>query len=258
MRRNAATTAGVCALLAASALGAQGDSTRARDSLAAGHLFTPTIAIVGGAFLAGAGAVAPFDRRIANASRAAWLQRDGGLKNAANALDGGLGSPGAIVISGGVYIAGLLAHDRPLAGVGIDLGEAVATAGVTAELVKVVAGRARPSQRPEDPWDWGFGRGLSRDGYASFPSATTTLAFALASAASVDAVRAWPHRRVLLPVLFYTAAAAVGTGRVYRQEHWASNVVAGAGVGTVAGLLATRFNFLKPHNIIRRWFLPGP
>jgi membrane-associated phospholipid phosphatase len=256
MRHNSAATVGGLALLAASALGAQADSTAARDSTPSRSLFTPTIAIVGGSFLAGAGLVAPFDRRIADRSRAGWLQRDHELQHVADALDAGLGSPGSIVISGGVYFAGLLAHDRPLAGVGIDLGEAVAAAGVTAELVKVVTGRARPFQQPEDPWDWGFGRG-TRDGYASFPSATTTLAFALASAASVDAARAWPHQRILWPVLFYTAATAVGAGRVYRNDHWASDVVAGAGLGTVTGLLATRFNFLRPNNFIRRWFLPA-
>jgi membrane-associated phospholipid phosphatase len=258
MRRSRAAAVAGLALLTASALGAQTDSAIARDSLPRRPLFTPTIAITGGAFLAGAGIVAPFDRRITDRARARWLQQNGGLRHAADAVDFGIGSPGAIVISGGVYVAGLLAHDRPLAGVGIDLGEAVVAAGATTELIKVIAGRARPSQRPEDPWDWGFGRGLSRDGYASFPSASTTLAFALASAASIDAARAWPRHRALWPILFYTAATAAAAGRVYRNDHWASDVVAGAGVGTLGGLLATRFNILHPNNPIRRWFLPSP
>jgi membrane-associated phospholipid phosphatase len=251
--RAAAVAALLCVTAAASAFG-QADSA-ARDSVPRGPLFTRSTAIVGGSFLAGAVIVAPFDQRITDRFRAGWLQGNRGLRNTADALDVGLGVPGAIVISGGLYAAGWLARDRPLAGVGIDLGEAVGAAGVVSEIVKVVTGRARPFQRPEDPWDWGFGRG-TRDAYGSFPSATSTLAFALASAASIDAARAWPKTRVVLPIVLYSVAAAAGVGRIYRNDHWASDVVAGAGLGTVAGLLATRFNVLNRNNVIRRWLLP--
>jgi membrane-associated phospholipid phosphatase len=238
-------------------VGAQAAAGAATDSVGPHPaLFTPATAVTGGAFLVTAAAIAPFDRRITDRLRADWLQRNQSLRNTADALDVGFGSPGAFVIAGGLFAGAWLARDRPLASTGIDMGEAVVSSAVVAEAVKWLTGRARPSQRPEDPWDWGFGRGFAHDGDASFPSAETTLAFALASAASVDAARAWPRLRVFLPVAFYTTAATVGLGRVYRNDHWASDVVVGAGVGTLAGLLATRFNLFHQDNFIRRWLLP--
>jgi membrane-associated phospholipid phosphatase len=246
----------VSCLLATSLAAQQSDSV-ARDTTHGPHLFTLSTGIVSGAFVAGTLIASPFDERISKGLRAGWLQHNRGLRNSADFIDDGLGSPGAILIAGGLYAGAWLAHDRPLAGVGIDLGEAVGAAGVTTELLKFITGRARPSLNPSDPGDWGLGRGFTHDGYASFPSATTTLAFALATAASVDAARAWPRTRVLLPALFYSAATAVGVSRVYRQEHWPTDVLFGAGVGAVAGLLATRFNFLHRQNIIRRLFLPS-
>lgn len=245
------------ACLVAAPLAAQQRDSVARDTTHGPHSFTASMGIVTGAFVAGTIAATPFDERISTGLRAGWLQRDRGLRNSADFVDAGLGSPGAILIAGGLFAGAWLAHDRPLAGVGIDLGEAVGASGVTTELIKFITGRARPSENPGNSADWAVGRGFTHDGYASFPSATTTLAFALASAGSVDATRAWPHTRVWLPALFYSAATAVGVSRVYRQEHWASNVVFGAGMGTVAGLLATRFNFLHRNNFIRRWFLPS-
>jgi membrane-associated phospholipid phosphatase len=236
--------------------GQQRDSAAADSAGRHPPLFTKTTAVAGGAFLITAAIVAPFDRQITDRMRAGWLQHNRGLRNTAGAIDLGLGSPGPIIIAGGLYAGAWFARDRPLAAAGIDMGEAVLGSGVIAEALKWVTGRQRPGPSSQDPWDWGFGRGLTNDAYASFPSATTTLAFALASAASVDAAKAWPRLRVILPAVFYSAAGAVAVGRVYREDHWASDVVVGAGVGTLAGLLATRFNFLHQGNIIRRWFLP--
>ena len=115
MRRSSSTIAGALVLLAAPALQAQGNSAGARDSIPARHLLHTDDRDCGGAFFAGAGLAAPFDRRITDRTRARWLQQDGGLRHVADAVDFDVGSPGAIVVSGGVYIAGLLAHDRPLA-----------------------------------------------------------------------------------------------------------------------------------------------
>lgn len=90
-----------------------------------------------------------------------------------------------------------------------------------AHLAKVTFGRERPDAR-EGPDAW-------FQGGQSFPSGDTTPAFAMAEAVAA----AFDHRwEVALPA--YVAAVAVGVGRMGRDRHWASDIVASAflGIGT--------------------------
>ena len=66
-------------------------------------------------------------------------------------------------------------------------------------------------------------------GYDSLPSGHTTEAFAVASVLSAHA-RGW-----VVPVLSYTLASCVGYARLNDRAHWASDVIAGAVVGTLIG-----------------------
>ena len=40
---------------------------------------------------------------------------------------------------------------------------------------------------------------------------------------------------------------------MYDAKHWASDVVLGAGVGTLSGLSVVRYNHARPHNRVNRW-----
>jgi membrane-associated phospholipid phosphatase len=98
-------------------------------------------------------------------------------------------------------------------------------AAVMCEGVKLAVGRARPEAASGDPDDFRpFGR-LN----ASFPSGHTTVAFAAASAIDAESEAHWV-RWVVYPV-----AAAVGWARVHEDEHWLSDVTAGAALGFWAG-----------------------
>jgi PAP2 superfamily len=105
---------------------------------------------------------------------------------------------------------------RALAGV-----ESTLVAWAFANLAKVVFGRERPdAQEGHEAW--------FQDG-RSFVSGDTTPAFAMAEAVSAAFDHTW---WVTLPA--YTAATAVGVGRMGRDRHWASDIVASAflGIGT--------------------------
>jgi membrane-associated phospholipid phosphatase len=94
------------------------------------------------------------------------------------------------------------------------------SSGLTTAL-KVSFGRLRPNQnKGHDQWF---------QGGASFVSGATTPAFALAAGISEYADNRW---YVALPA--YTAATAVGLGRMGKDAHWLSDVVGSAllGVGT--------------------------
>ena len=52
-----------------------------------------------------------------------------------------------------------------------------------------------------------------------------------------------------------TSAAFVGLARVYQSQHWASDVVLGAGIGTFAGLKVVRYTHAHPDNWIDKVLL---
>ncbi len=51
-------------------------------------------------------------------------------------------------------------------------------------------------------------------------------------------------------MLTYGGATVSGLSRMYNNAHWASDVVLGAGIGTLSGIMAVRWNELHPNN----WF----
>jgi membrane-associated phospholipid phosphatase len=117
--------------------------------------------------------------------------------------------------------ADALEHRPDRAGSLTRIAEGTAAAAVAAGLVKEAVGRARPYQAPGDQ---DVVRPFS--GNTSFPSGHTTVAFGLASAIDQETKARW------VPFVVYPLAAAVGWSRLRDNEHWLSDVVAGAGLGT--------------------------
>ena len=212
--------------------------------------------LVAVAGLAGAvAAMMPADERIERAFQRSSLQTSSQLSKFSGAA-GALGDPGSVVVSAALYFSGLGLHSRKLAALGMHTGESVVLGGLIAEGLKGEVGRARPKISPDDSHIFRTGRGFSSDDYGSFPSAETTAAFAMMSTLSRGINRDWPgHSRWVTPVA-YTSATLVAASRVYKNEHWASDVVAASGLGTFSGIFVDRFNRRYPDNIFERVFLP--
>ncbi len=107
------------------------------------------------------------------------------------------------------------------------VGAFVIQQGLT-ELIKFLAGRMRPHQAD----------GLTvfmgpASGYHSFPSGHTSYAFMLATIAAAYFPRGtwW----------FYAIALLVGIGRVMKDVHFLSDIIAGALIGYLAGWVLLRF-----------------
>lgn len=136
--------------------------------------------------------------------------------------------------------------------------EAIGVANVINTAIKWTVGRARPYvSRDTDPTDYQLLRGLrkGRD-YSSFPSGHTMAAFAAAAAVSNEASRWWPGSQWYVGTVMYGGAAAVGLSRLYNNQHWASDVIMAAGIGTFAGNKVVRYNHrTAPNNRVDKWLL---
>lgn len=118
------------------------------------------------------------------------------------------------------YGAARFTGHRELAGSVARIGLSVGTAGALTLVLKEAVGRSRPIEAPDDADDF-----HPFSGHASFPSGHTTLAFATATALDRETSARW------VPWIAYPVAALVGWSRVRQQEHWTSDVIAGAALG---------------------------
>lgn len=226
-----------------------------RDPIARSRLFTRSDAVLGAGFVLAVAAAAPFDRGLALESQEAELQTNRLVGTTATGFRV-LGDPGAILLGASLFVGGRLSHRPRAADVGLHITEAVVLSGVATSLVKGVAGRARPyvvgDRRPGDFALW---RGFVRGGpYSSFPSGHTTVAFAAAAVATDEIGRLWPNRQRIAGTVLYGSAAAVGLSRIYHDKHWASDVIAAAGVGTLVGRAVVRYQH-SHDNRLDRWLL---
>lgn len=236
-----------CLTVATSPLPAQrpaADSGAASPSTAA-RRFATRGAIVTLATLA----TMPFDVRLAEGMRDRPLQGNTTLRTTAKAFDAA-GDPGALIASVVMYGAGRATGSPRLQRVGLHATEAVVLAGATTSVLKVVAGRQRPYVAAGDAERWTPFR--IGDGHTAFPSGHTTVAFAFASAVTAELATESPRAAWIGGPLLYGGAGLVGLARMFDDKHWASDVVLGAGIGTLAGLETVAFSRTHPHNRVER------
>jgi membrane-associated phospholipid phosphatase len=159
-----------------------------------------------------------------------------------------LGDPlvlGPALLAG--YVTGHLADRPDFSAASARVAGATLGGAVLCEGLKLAVGRARPDAAPGDPDEFRpFGR-LD----ASFPSGHTTVAFAAASAIDAESRARW------VPWVVYPAAAAVGWARVREDQHWLSDVTAGAVLGFWTGRKVDRIErgqvrvFGRTHFLLR-------
>jgi membrane-associated phospholipid phosphatase len=219
-------------------------------------VLTRSDAIAAAGIVAATAAIHPFDERIALSLQRPALQRSVGLQRTATAFRL-LGSPGVLLIGGTFYVVGRATHTRGLAAAGLHSTEAIVLAEVAGGLLKWTTGRARPFTAGDTlSGDFQFLRG-ARKGYAysSFPSGHTIAAFASAAALTSEASRSWAHSAWIVGPVLYGSAGMVGLSRMFNDQHWASDVVFGGGLGTIAGIAVVRYTHGRPRNRVDRWLL---
>jgi membrane-associated phospholipid phosphatase len=146
-----------------------------------------------------------------------------------------MGGPGPIALGAALYLSGKGTGSAPLTNTGREVLRAVALTGGLTALTKGVVGRSRPMISPGDADEYSPGRGFLGGARASFPSGHTASAFAAATVLSREIGSAHPSARWVISPLLYGAASFVGWSRMYDRQHWPSDVLVGAALGTITG-----------------------
>ncbi len=205
-------------------------------------------------FVAAVGAVSPADKYLTQRLQDPARQSNKVLHNGAIVFRL-LGDPGSLVVGGLTYATGLASGNRRAEDIGLHSVEAILISGAITGATKMIAGRARPYKDTTNSLNFGLLRGFQGTEYQSFPSGHTTAAFAFASIISAETSHWWPGSKWIIGPVFYGGAALTGMSRIYNQFHWASDVIAGAAVGTLTGIKVYRYSHSHPDNRVDKFFL---
>lgn len=208
-----------------------------------------------GVFTLAAAAIMPLDRDGQRLMQRRWVQDSPVYSSTADVFNA-FGSPGVFAGSAALYAAGWASRRPDLARLGLRAGESIALSGMLTGGIKGFAGRARPYASPGEPGDFRLMSGVNDGARQSFPSGHTTAAFAFAAAMERELRRSHPKVARWAGPSLYAAAALTGLARMHADKHWASDIVMGAGIGTVSGLMVARFHADRPGHWIDRRFLP--
>ena len=204
-------------LLVVMALCAEIGSATADPTPATARLFTRRDLAFGLAAAGFTAAAIPGDKWLTDETTEAHSAGERRLASAFSPLGNGALVFGALAAT---YGASRLLHHEGLTASVTRVGASVLVSSAAVLTLKEGFGRPRPLDSPGDSDDL-----MPFRGGASFPSGHTTLAFALATAVSHESHSRW------VPWVLYPLASAVAWSRVHEQEHWTSDVVAGAFLG---------------------------
>lgn len=132
----------------------------------------------------------------------------------------------ANIVAVSTYALGLLGGNDGIRVTGRLLFESLAFAGGSVMVVRYIAGRSRP-YGDNTPWDFNGFRWSNE--FQSFPSGHTVVAFAMSTVLAERIDQLWAR------VFFYGMASLTAFARVHNNQHWVSDVFAGAVFGIAAG-----------------------
>ncbi|MFN8582543.1 MAG: phosphatase PAP2 family protein [Gemmatimonadaceae bacterium] len=209
-----------------------------RRSLVGGLGAHPTLLTAAG-ITTGAAALSLFDSRIQHEMREFRASSSSGMRHV-SLMTSSIGGYLPLAAGGTLAVTGWAVHNDFTRNLGVDVTRSVLVSGVITAALKGTVGRARPRVNPDDADMFYPGRGFFNNDRASFPSGHTSAAFAGASVLAFELSKAHPHHSRWVTMGLYGAATAVGFSRMYENAHWASDVFAGAAIGTLSGLHIAR------------------
>ena len=202
------------------------------------------------------GAIYDIDRAVQRSLQTPTTQQNTALRFIGRAFNW-WGGPGVIWFAALCWLGGRLLKRTVLSEIGLRGLEAIAVASALSGIIKGFAGRSRSFLTPGEPWHWSFAHGWTDARYFSMPSGHTTATFAFAAAVTVAAARV-PRFRAAIVIAGFSSAGLVGFARVFTNQHWLSDVIVGALVGLITGIVVVRWHNRYPHSAFDRRLLGIP
>lgn len=154
------------------------------------------------------------------------------------------------------YGVGRLTKSQSTTDIAFHTTEAIVTASLASQLIRGPLGRARPDSTLSKEYDFHWFKGFGNFKYRAFPSIHSASGFAAATALVEETRLRHPSAvKFVAPVLFGLALTP-GLSRMYLGQHWASDIFAGAFMGTFAGIKAVRYSHSHPRNRFQDAFVP--
>jgi len=227
------------------------------DSNAGQTFYVQRDALVGTALFAVSAGVSLFDVRIARYFQDTTLRH----VRVGRRLDGAFTRINETTLTVGglvVYAAARIAKQRTLADAAFHVAESVAAASLTSQVIRGPLGRTRPQNAIpayEDQYEFKFFKGFTRFANRAFPSIHSSSGFAAASAIISEVENHQGRAAWYVAVPSYALALTPGLSRMYLGQHWASDIISGAVIGTFYGQRIVRYAHAHPTTPVDRLFL---
>lgn len=149
-----------------------------------------------------------------------------------------------VVTVAGIGAFGLISKNNKLVNTTLLSSQAYITGAAVETVLKIIAGRTRPSYYPSNmeaqprflgPFHKKLKDADGSNESSSFPSGHSTVAFAVATVFASEY-----KDEPLVPVIAYTAATLIGISRITENKHWVTDVVTGAALGYLSGKLVVK------------------
>ena len=157
------------------------------------------------------------------------------------------------------YGAARLFHAPTVTDVALHATESVVLASLASQLIRGPLGRTRPYvSHDSDQYKFKPLRGFYGDStfdYRSFPSIHTSSSLAVATVLTMEINSRHPDATPYVAPLLFAAGALPGLARIRLDQHWSSDVLAGAFMGILSGYKVVNYSHGHPDNRFDKLFL---
>ena len=241
-------------LLLGPAIGAGAQSTAYSPPDTQKTFFTRGDLVKSAAILGISGMVAIFDERIAHWTQSSAVQGSSSRKDLADNLTVVNETP-LTIAAFATYGVGRLTGNETIADIGLHTTEALVLTVGLAEAIRGPLGRSRPRESPNDAFHFEFGRGFTDFAARSYPSIHAAVAWTTATSVVGELKLRKPEAvKYVAPPLFI-AATIPGFTRMYLNQHWASDVIAGTLMGALLGSKVVSYAHSHERSFVDRMLL---
>jgi membrane-associated phospholipid phosphatase len=159
---------------------------------------------------------------------------------------------------GGIVVYGVarLSHNPTITDVALHATESVVLASLASQVIRGPLGRARPYVTNDtDQYRFNVGKGFRSFDNRAFPSIHTSSSMAVATVLTMEMQRRNVAATPYVAPLLFAAGLLPGLARIQLNQHWASDVAAGAFMGVFSGYKVVSYSHDHPNNFFDRTLL---